>query len=130
MSHPILSKCVVVGVLLATMRTTGADVPAEIPAVPHLLTLGPRQICLPPEPAVAPVCRWLPPGHFVDLPAWSMLDAETRRLQAQETVLTAENNSLRESARRMDASWQPGWKTLTLTLLAGFAGGIYVRSKI
>jgi hypothetical protein len=67
----------------------------------------------------------LPPGYYLDEPNWNKLDLEVRRLQDQETRLTAENHSLRTSL----GGWQPGWKTLSGALLLGIAAGFYVRSK-
>lgn len=87
----------------------------------HIVTEEPRTLCVPwPEGAAPTTCRTLPPGHFVNEPAWSALDTEIRRLQDQETRLDAENRSLRESA----AGWQPGWRTLAVTLATGVALGV------
>jgi len=61
-----------------------------------------------------------PPGYFLPEPTWLRLDNEVRRLQEQETRLTAENNRLRELTRS-----GPG-RTLFWVgtgLLAGFAAG-------
>ncbi len=41
----------------------------------------------------------LPPGYFLDEEAWRQRDEEMKRLQEQETRLSAENLSLRKSAR-------------------------------
>ncbi len=41
----------------------------------------------------------LPPGYFLDEQTWQDRDAEMKRLQEQETRLSAENLSLRKSAR-------------------------------
>lgn len=67
----------------------------------------------------------LPPGYYLDEPTWEKLDSEFRRLQDAETRLTAENKSMRTTTQ----SWQPGWKALTITLVVGFAGGVYLRGK-
>lgn len=67
----------------------------------------------------------LPPGYFLDEPAWGKLDAETRRLQETETRLTAENRSLRKSAREVSF----GWKTLSAALVLGFAAGAYAATR-
>jgi hypothetical protein len=83
-----------------------------------------RLICVPAVPPVT--CRELPPGRFLDERSWVTLDEEQRRLQDQETRLTAENKSLRATA----SAWQPGWKTLTLTLAVGLAGGWYLNSRL
>jgi hypothetical protein len=68
----------------------------------------------------------LPPGYFVDAPGWAKLDAETKRLQDAEVRLTAENHSLRAAT----SGWQPGWRTLALTLATGLAGGWYLHSRL
>lgn len=62
----------------------------------------------------------LPPGRFLDEPTFDMLDDEFKRLQDQETRLTAENESYKKSM----AGWKPGWLTLTIATLSGVASGI------
>lgn len=62
----------------------------------------------------------LPPGRFLDENTYSALDTEWKRLQDQETRLTAENKSFRKT---MD-TWQPGWITLTIATLSGIATGV------
>lgn len=70
---------------------------------------------------------FVPQGsHIVQPEAYDSLDREMRRLQELETRLTAENNSLRETA----SGWQPGWKILATTLIVGLAGGVYLGSKL
>lgn len=68
----------------------------------------------------------LPPGYYLPEPVWRALDTEVRRLQDQETRLTAENASLTESA----TGWQPGWKTLGLAVLSGVALGAYLEHRL
>lgn len=68
----------------------------------------------------------LPPGYFSDEDNWHRLDVEMRRLQDAETQLRVENKTLRASME----TWQPGWKTLVLTLATGVAAGWYVHSKL
>lgn len=68
----------------------------------------------------------LPPGYFVEERVWSDLDKELRRLQDAETRLTVENKSMRSS---LD-SWQPGWVTLTVSLVAGIALGVYIDHRL
>lgn len=68
----------------------------------------------------------LPPGRFVEESAFAANEAEEKRLQEAETRLTAENKSLRETA----ATWQPGWKTLALTLATGLALGVYLEHAL
>lgn len=65
-------------------------------------------------------------AHVLDAPSWDLLDAEMRRLQELETRITAENRSLRETA----SSWQPGWRTMAITLAVGLAGGAYAYYRI
>lgn len=67
----------------------------------------------------------LPPGYYLDEPNWQKLDLEVRRLQDQETRLTAENDFLRGSL----SGWQPGWRTLAVTLAVGLVTGAYLHSK-
>jgi hypothetical protein len=63
----------------------------------------------------------LPPGYFYDEGQRDMLDIELRRLQEQETRLTAENSSLRDSA----GSWSPGWRFAAVAFTVGSAIGAY-----
>lgn len=62
----------------------------------------------------------LPPGHFLDDPAYLVLDDTLHGLQDSKTRLTAENQSLRGAV----AGWQPGWLTFATALVGGFVGGI------
>lgn len=64
-------------------------------------------------------------SHIFDPATYAILDGELKRLQEVEVRLTAENDSFRRTMK----AWQPGWKTLALTLAVGFAGGFYVHSK-
>ncbi len=111
-------------VLVSPIRAAGDPVDARLP----LLTLpGPRTLCKPAELATdPPVCRELPPGRFVDEPAWTALDLELRRLQTKEIRIDAENASLRASAD----GWQPGWRTLAVAFVTGVAGGFAVYHYI
>ena len=68
----------------------------------------------------------LPPGRFVEEKTFASHDDEVKRLQDAETRLTAENKSLRDTA----ATWQPGWKTLAITLATGLAIGVYLDRKL
>lgn len=61
----------------------------------------------------------LPPGHFLDDPAYLVLDDTLHGLQDAKTRLTAENQSLRGAV----AGWQPGWLTFATALVGGFVGG-------
>lgn len=88
-------------------------------------TEAPRLMCIPPLAADAR-CITLPPGRFVDEATWLELDVSLREAQDARTRLTAENKSLRASA----AGWQPGWRTLAATVLAGLAAGWYVHDKL
>lgn len=67
----------------------------------------------------------LPPGYFLDEPAWGKLDTELRRLQDQETRLEAENQSLRKSAKGVSF----GWYALGTAVALGLAGGYYLGSR-
>lgn len=68
----------------------------------------------------------LPPGYFLDEPTWSMLDAETKRLQTVETKLRAENSALRVDV----AGWQPGWYTVLIAVAGGGAIGWYLHDRL
>ena len=65
----------------------------------------------------------LPPGHYLDMFTWEMLDNEVRRLQDQETRLVAENKSLRTSLKNAE----PGWLTLVLMVAGTVATGITIK---
>lgn len=68
----------------------------------------------------------LPLGtHILTYETWNELDGEVRRLQDQETRLTAENKSLKKNA----ASWHPGWKSISTAVLFGLAGGLWIGMK-
>lgn len=67
----------------------------------------------------------LPPGYYLDEDNYARIDREVRRLQDQETRLAAENRSLRSSL----AGWQPGWRTLAVTLILGTVTGFYLHSR-
>ncbi len=129
-------RAVAAGVLLVLLRARAAADPAlpvpEPAPAGHLHAKSPTLLLIGCDAGPVPPCHALSlsPGHFYDDPSWNLLDVEMRRLQDQETRLAAENKSLRASAHSMDASWQPGWKTLTAALVAGFAGGVYIRSKL
>lgn len=71
-------------------------------------------------------CITLGPGYVLTNEAFSALDVEMRRLQDQETRLTAENVSLKKSAQ----GWQPGWKTLLISFAIGAGLAVYVERKI
>lgn len=68
----------------------------------------------------------LPPGYFLDEPTYSRLDVEMRRLQDAETNLTAQNKALRTDV----SGFQPGWKTLAITLASGIVLGWTLREKL
>lgn len=65
------------------------------------------------------------PGYYLDDPTWTKLDAEFKRLQDTETRLTTENKSLKTSMK----GWEPGWRTLALTLAVGMGTGVYMAEK-
>lgn len=68
----------------------------------------------------------LPPGYFLPEPTWGKFDAEIRRLQGEETRLSAENKTLR------DLTDSTAGRTLRYLMIgaaigvaAGFAAGAY-----
>lgn len=61
----------------------------------------------------------LPPGYYLDEGSWLRLDAEVRRLQDQETRLTAEVASFTHSA----SGWRPPWWLLASAALVGAVAG-------
>ncbi len=67
----------------------------------------------------------LPRGYFVPEGKWDALDLEVKRLQDQETRLSAENEALR------DSGGGPGWGTVAVVVgaLALGAGGGYWLSE-
>ncbi len=115
---------VVLALVLAAPRVA-AD-PSSTPKYARLplLTLSePRTVCRPAELAGdPPVCRALPPGRFLDEPAYQAVHTELERLQTAEVRLGAENASLRKSAE----GWSPGWRTLAITFVTGVVGGVAV----
>lgn len=64
----------------------------------------------------------LPPGRFIEEMEFEKWEIELKRLQDAETRLTAENDTL----HKLTESWQPGWKTLAITLASGIAIGVYL----
>jgi len=68
----------------------------------------------------------LPPGRYYRENVWVVLDTEIRRLQAQETRLTAENASLRTAV----GGWQPGWWTLLTVACSAGAAGWWLHGKL
>lgn len=68
----------------------------------------------------------LPPGYFVDEPAWNALDAELKRLQGRETRLQAENESLRSSAAE-GGGW--GMFVAGILVAAGIGVGGYALTR-
>lgn len=65
----------------------------------------------------------LPPGIFLNLDSWAMLETETKRLQDAETRLTAENASLRKSASGASFGWYVVGAALAVGLVTGFLVG-------
>lgn len=63
----------------------------------------------------------LPPGVFLPEPAWLKLDAEVRRLQAEETRLNAENRKLRDLT---DSTAGRTLKYLAIGVAIGLAAGV------
>jgi hypothetical protein len=60
----------------------------------------------------------LPPGYFLTTHDYEILDVELQRLQDEETRLTAENDSLRQSAER------PGAGLRTIVVVVGITLGL------
>lgn len=114
--------CAVAAALVILLLSTGAaadDAPAAPPTAhlrlntPMLLTRGDG------------ATRMLPPGHFFDEPSYDKIEKEVKRLQDQETRLTAENLSLRKATE----GWTPGWKTVASIFVTGVTIGIYVATR-
>lgn len=68
----------------------------------------------------------LPPGRYYRENVWATLDTELRRLQTQETRLTAENASLKAAL----GGWQPGWWTLLTVACGAGAAGWWLHGKL
>lgn len=121
-ARSIIHRAVLVTTLLAPTPARADAAPEPLPSQRVRLTSGPGELLV---PSIARTFA-LPVGTEVLLPsAASALDAEIRRLQELETRLVAENRSLRDSAK----SWQPGWKTLLVTLATGISVGVYAGLK-
>lgn len=69
----------------------------------------------------------LPPGYYVPEPEWDTLDAEVRRLQDQETRLTAERDEALRIARDSGGGF-PGWLVATVAGLFGAVAGALWQS--
>lgn len=66
----------------------------------------------------------LPPGYFLDEPAWDALDYQVRTLQDDRTRLSAENKSLRDSA----GTGAPWW-AIAAGVVVGAAAGAYAWER-
>lgn len=94
--------------------------------LPMLILPAPRVVCKDrPTLEHVPECRDLPPGRFIDEPAFQALDVELKTLQTDKVRRDAENKSLRETA----SGWQPGWRTLAATFATGFVAGAYAAHR-
>lgn len=111
-----IGRTLAVVLTLATTRAA-ADPPIHLQTSAEVKTDGGSQLRL-------------PPGYFLDEPAWSALDTELRRLQDAETRLAAENTSLRASARTTTPTSPPSWYVVVSTFATGVAVGWYVHSKL
>lgn len=95
--------------------------PPPPPAASRWHVPGPWQLTLPSGTAYT-----MPPAYILPENAWNDLDAEMKRLQDEDTRLTAENQSLTTSL----SGWQPGWKTFAIAVLGGVAIGWYAHEKL
>ncbi len=121
MTRPRL--CAVTAALVTFLLTTSAaadGAPVEAPPTPHLQLTTPMLLT-----RNDGATRMLPPGHFFDNPAYDKIEKEIKRLQDQETRLTAENFSLRKATE----GWTPGWKTVASVFVTGVTIGIYVATR-
>lgn len=66
----------------------------------------------------------LPPGYFLDEKAWQDRDLRMRRLEEQETRLTAENKSLKQSHGDYP------WVTTGVVGAFGVAFGVFVMMSV
>ncbi len=61
----------------------------------------------------------VPPGYVLNEPQWGSLDTELRRLQDAETRLSAENDSLRDSAGVGPWTWIIGAASAVVGIILG-----------
>ncbi len=116
-----MRKAAVTVFVLLTLAAKAAADPQELPSGHVRLNLGPGSlITYSGENYILPLGT-----HILTYEVWDSLDVEMRRLQEQETRLTAENKSLKHTA----ASWHPGWKTIAAGVLVGLSAGLYVGIK-
>lgn len=115
------TKLAIAALFTLSARQAYGDAPVDTPSPSHMPT--PRIACREAELAD---CVRLRPGYWVDEAWWTKHDEELKSAQDARTQLTAENKSLRTTA----SGWQPGWKTLALTLAVGISLGIYVETKL
>ncbi len=106
-------------VVLLSARAAADPAPSD-----YLRMRGPSVLTVPAPSVCSNGCD-LPPGRWMAEPRFVAGELELKRLQDAETRLTAENQSFRKSA----AEWSPGWKTITTTLIAGIAIGIYASTR-
>lgn len=106
---------VIAGAVVAFCVSTGGDASSEPLAAP--LHVASESTITTDGGSV----RRLPPGYFLDAAQWLTLDTEIVRLQGAETVLRAENASLRASA---DAFAGLTWRAVGVLLGIAVAGGI------
>lgn len=116
-----------VSILVALVVLTADASADEVKPRTYVQTLAPRELCKPDEtrPELK-ICRELPPGRFLDETSWLEMDAKLRELENTRTNLTAQNNKLRSEMQ----GWQPGGITLVVSLVVGFAGGVYAYHKL
>jgi hypothetical protein len=115
-----VTAAIVIALLLVPSRVLADDVPELAP--PHLrLVTGDGELRGPNGKLYV-----IPQGsHIVTGEVWDERELTLTGLQSDKVRLEAENLSM----RRTTDDWQPGWRTLALTLASGIAAGWYIHSK-
>ena len=124
MIHHRLGIAITVGLLSFTPSVAAAD-PAPAPAT----------IVVPPPTHIHTASTvttdggstlHLPPGYFLDEPAWDNLNVQIKKLQDTDTDLTAQNKAMQTTL----SGWSPGWRTLAVAVVTGVAIGVYLDRKL
>ena len=114
-------KLTIAAIVLVSLAARAAADPVPLPQGHVRLTLGEGTLTTYEGSQYV-----LPLGtHILTYDTWQLLDNEVRRLQEQETRLSAENKSLKKSAD----NWNLGWYGVAAGALIGVAAGIYVGLK-